>query len=114
LPSTEKTRSQHVRIALEQGTGRGWSRPSDHFGLALVENGLSHDHEEYLILGAKGFIIGDGKLNCGREKILETYYSIALKHGFAVAPNFQYVVNPAYNRDLRPVPIRALRLHWER
>jgi high affinity Mn2+ porin len=91
-----------------------WSRPADHFGLASVENGLSHDHEEHLSLGDKGFIIGDGKLNYGRQKILETYYSIALKHGFALAPNFQYVVNLAYNRDRGPVPICALRLHWER
>jgi len=55
LASTQKTRSQHVRIVLEQGTGRGWSRPSDHFGLAIVVNGLSHDHEEYLSLGGRGF-----------------------------------------------------------
>jgi hypothetical protein len=114
LPSTQNTRSQYVRIALDQGTGRGWSRPSDHFGLAFVENGLSHDHEEYLSLGGKGFIIGDGRLNYGREKILETFYSIALKHGFALAPNSQYVANPAYNRDGGPVPICALRLHWKR
>ncbi len=114
MPSTEKTRSEHVRIALEHGTGRGGSRPSDHFGLAFVENGLSHDHEEYLSLGGKGFILGDGRQNYGREKILETYYTIALKHGFALAPNFHYVVNLAYNRDRGPVPICALRLHWER
>ena len=44
-----------MRIALGQGTGRGWSRPSDRFGLAFVENRLSHDHEEYLSLGGKGF-----------------------------------------------------------
>jgi high affinity Mn2+ porin len=95
-------------------SGRRWSRPSDHFRLAFVENGLSHDHEEHLSLGGNGFIIGDGKLNYGREKVLETYYSIALKHGFALAPNFQYVVNLAYNRDRGPVPICALRLHWQR
>jgi high affinity Mn2+ porin len=95
-------------------SGRRWSRPSDHFGLAFVESGLSHDHEEYLRLGGKGFIIGDGRLNYGREKILETYYSMALKHGFALSPDFQYVANPAYNRDRGPVPIGSLRLHWER
>jgi high affinity Mn2+ porin len=94
--------------------GRRWGRPSDHFGLAFVENGLSLDHKEYLSLGGKGFIIGDGRLNYGREKIFETYYAIGLKHGFAISPNFQYVVNPAYNRDRGPVPICALRLHWER
>jgi high affinity Mn2+ porin len=94
--------------------GRRWRRPSDHFGLAYVENGLSHDHEEYLALGGEGFIIGDGKLNYGREKILETYYAIDLKRGLALSPDFQYVVNPAYNRDRGPVPICALRLHWER
>jgi high affinity Mn2+ porin len=94
--------------------GRPWGRPSDRIGLAFVENGLSHDHEEYLSLGGKGFIIGDGKLNYGRERILETYYLIALKDGFALSPDFQYVVSPAYNRDRGPVTIYALRLHWER
>jgi len=95
-------------------SGRRWRRRSDRFGLALVENGLSRDHADYLRLGGKGFIIGDGKLNYGREKILEAYYSIALKGGFAFSPDFQFVANPAYNRDRGPVPIWALRLHWER
>jgi high affinity Mn2+ porin len=94
-------------------SGSRWRRPSDHFGLAFVENGLSHDHEEYLSLGGKGFIIGDGKLNYRRERILETYYSIVLKHRFALSPDFQYVVNPAYNRDRGPVSVLGARLHWE-
>jgi high affinity Mn2+ porin len=93
--------------------GRRWGRSSDHLGLAFVGNGLSRDHADYLRLGGKGFIIGDGKLNYGHEKILETYYSIALKHGFVLSPDFQFVVDPAYNRDRGPVPIGALRLHWE-
>jgi len=94
--------------------GRRWRRTSDRFGLALVGNGLSKDHAQYLRLGGKGFIIGDGRLNYGHEKILETYYSFAVGKGLVLSPDFQYVANPAYNRDRGPVAISAVRFHWGR
>jgi hypothetical protein len=28
--------------------------------------------------------------------------------------NYQYVMNPAHNRDRGPVSIMSLRLHWEK
>jgi high affinity Mn2+ porin len=93
--------------------GDRWKRPADHFGVAMVVNGISKDHADYLRAGGKGFIIGDGRLNYGREKIIETYYSIALGKGFFISPDFQYVRNPAYNRDRGPVAIIAARVHWE-
>ena len=93
--------------------GTSWKRPNDHFGLALVESGLSKDHREYLAAGGSGFIVGDGKLNYGRERVLEAYYSASLGRGFTLSPDFQWAGNPAYNRDRGPVPIAALRIHWE-
>jgi high affinity Mn2+ porin len=93
--------------------GDRWKRSADYFGLAAVVNGLSKDHADYLRAGGKGFIIGDGALNYGREKIIETYYSFGLGKGFSISPDFQYVSNPAYNRDRGPAQIWALRFHWE-
>ena len=108
---TEIDRSGSGGVSLN---GRRWRRPSDHFGLAFVANGLSKDHSEYLRLGGKGFIIGDGKLNYGKEVILESYYSVALRWGVSISPDFQYVMHPAYNRDRGPVAIYAVRFHWEK
>jgi high affinity Mn2+ porin len=94
-------------------SGRPWKRPNDHFGVALVESGLSRDHREFLAAGGMGFIIGDGKLDYGREHVLEAYYAVSLGKGFAVSPDLQWAHNPAYNRDRGPVPMAALRVHWE-
>jgi high affinity Mn2+ porin len=94
--------------------GLHWKRKSDTLGVALVANGISRDHREYLATGGYGFIIGDGKLNYGKEVILESYYSVTLRWGLSISPNFQYVTDPAYNRDRGPVPIYAMRFHWEK
>jgi hypothetical protein len=55
--------------------GTEWHRPRDKFGVALVGNGISHNHREYLALGGLGFVLGDGRLTYGPEKIVETYYN---------------------------------------
>lgn len=83
-------------------------------GIALVANGISRDHRDYLAAGGDGFIIGDGKLNYGKEVILESYYSVALRWGVSISPDFQYATDHAYNRDRGPVPIYAVRFHWGR
>src|SRR5271165_998624 len=93
--------------------GRKWGRPQDRFGIAAASNALSGDHREYLALGGKGFIIGDGALNYGRENILESYYTVHVWKGLYVAPDVQYIVNPAYNRDRGPVVVPGFRLHIE-
>ena len=94
--------------------GSHWKRKDDTLGAALVANGISRDHREYLAAGGYGFIIGDGRLNYGHENIFETYYSLAVGKGLVLSPDFQYVANPAYNRDRGPVSIYAVRVHWER
>ncbi|HTR23016.1 MAG TPA: carbohydrate porin [Terriglobales bacterium] len=93
--------------------GRRWHRRYDRAGMAFASNALSGDHRRYLALGGKGFIIGDGTLNYGREKIVETYYTAHLWKGFYGSTGVQYVTNPAYNRDRGPVVIPTLRFHVE-
>ncbi|MFO0804227.1 MAG: carbohydrate porin [Gemmataceae bacterium] len=96
-----------------QFAGNRWRRPNDRFGLAMVFNGLSNAHRDYLAAGGIGFIIGDGRLRYGPEEIAELYYNLALKPGMVVAFDLQGVNNPAYNRDRGPAAIAAIRLHYE-
>jgi high affinity Mn2+ porin len=94
--------------------GVAWSRKDDHFGFAQIVNGLSHDHRNYLQAGGYGFIIGDGKLNYGLECISELYYSFVLKNShMAISPDYQLILNPAYNKDRGPVHVFGLRMHIE-
>ncbi len=92
--------------------GRRWSRPDDTVGLALVANGISRVHEEFLNAGGLGILVGDGKLpHPGPESILETYYQVPIHRVAQVSLDYQFVNNPAYNRDRGPVSIFAVRLH---
>jgi len=93
--------------------GSAWHRKADRAGLAFVSNGISHDHSEYLALGGLGFLLGDGRLNYGRENIVETYYTLHLWRGIYPAIALQYIDNPGYNRDRGPVIVPSLRLHVE-
>ena len=81
----------------------------------MVANGISPEHQAYLAAGGYGFIIGDGALNYGLEKIVEVYYSIDLhRYHAAISPDYQFMVNPGYNRDRSgPVYVVAVRLHVE-
>jgi high affinity Mn2+ porin len=93
--------------------GTPWHRPDDVTGLALVVNGLSHDHLTYLTAGGQGFMLGDGGLNYSPEEILEFYYLYKLSKPVGISPDFQYVRNPAYNADRGPAAVFALRLHYQ-
>lgn len=95
------------------GSGKHWGRNLDHLGSAFVSNGISHDHQKYLALGGDGFILGDGRLNDGRENIAELYYTLHLWRGIYPSFDFEYVDHPGYNRDRGPVFVPALRLHLE-
>ncbi len=94
--------------------GDRWHRPNDTFGLAGVINGLSRDAREYFSAGGLGILIGDGKLpHYGVEKIAETYYSVHVVEHLTVAADYQYIENPAYNRDRGPVSVFGFRVHAE-
>ncbi len=92
-------------------TGARWKRPGDRVGTAFVSNGLSDAHREYLRLGGLGFLLGDGRLNYGRENTLESYYTARLWRGVSASAGLQYIRYPGYNRDRGPVLVEMGRLH---
>ncbi|HEX3121707.1 MAG TPA: carbohydrate porin [Rhodanobacteraceae bacterium] len=94
--------------------GSHWSRANDTFGLAAVINELSAPAQRYFAAGGLGILIGDGLLpRPGQERIAETYYAIPLTEHITITADYQYVANPAYNRDRGPVSIIGARLHGE-
>jgi hypothetical protein len=93
--------------------GTPWHRAEDKVGAAFVVDALSRDHREYLALGGLGFILGDGRLTYGLEKIFETYYTAHLWRGISMAFDFQEVTNPGYNMDRGPASVYSIRLHVE-
>jgi carbohydrate-selective porin OprB len=95
------------------GNGKRWHRKFDRAGLVFVSNGISRDHQQYLALGGSGFLLGDGRLNYGRENIIETYYTLHVWRGIYPSFGLQRINNPGYNRDRGPVIVPTLRLHVE-
>ena len=94
-------------------SGRWWHRKYDRAGVALVTNGICKDHQTYLADGGLGFLLGDGKLNYGRENIVESYYTAHIWRGIYLAPGLQHIVNPGYNRDRGPALVPSFRAHVE-
>jgi hypothetical protein len=93
--------------------GKVWRRPKDKVGEAFIVDGITGDHARYLQLGGLGFIIGDGGLRYGTEKIFETFYTATVWEGVSVAFDWQHVTNPGYNMDRGPVSILGFRIHLE-
>jgi high affinity Mn2+ porin len=108
---TEIDRSLSLGAVLK---GTSWKRKDDELGLAFVGNGISKDHKDYLAAGGYGFIIGDGQLNYSPELIAEVYYKVnAYQHKLWLSPDYQFIANPAYNKDRGPVNVFSLRAHVE-
>ena len=93
--------------------GGDWRRPGDTFGLAGIVSGASRDNQRFLEAGGTDMLDGDGALSYGPEKILETYYDLQVWRSVRAAFDYQFVTDPAFNRDRGPVSIFAVRLHWE-
>jgi high affinity Mn2+ porin len=93
--------------------GFDWRHGDGKLGVAAVSNGISDSHREYLELGGKGFLLGDGTLHYGRETILEAYYTQRVYRGVFPAVGLQLIENPGYNTDRGPVAVGSLRLHLE-
>jgi hypothetical protein len=94
--------------------GTAWKRMDDIVGLAQVVNGISADHRAFLKAGGYGFIIGDGNLNYGHEAITEFYYNARLTESLYLSFDYQFVMNPAYNKDRKgPVHVFGIRGHVE-
>jgi len=92
-------------------SGARWHRPEDKLGLATVSNAIKRDHQNYLKNGGLGFLLGDGRLNYGRENILESYYNLHVWHGLFYALDVQHIGDPGYNRDHGPVWVGSIRMH---
>jgi high affinity Mn2+ porin len=92
-------------------TGKSWHRKNDRAGVAFVANGIVAAHQEYLALGGLGFLLGDGGLTYGPEKIFEGFYTTHLWRGFFASFDLQHVINPGYNKDRGPALVPAVRLH---
>ncbi|HWY31250.1 MAG TPA: carbohydrate porin [Candidatus Acidoferrum sp.] len=93
--------------------GQSWHRPEDTFGLAGIVSGASSANRAFLQAGGEDMLDGDGALNYGWEKALETYYDFAVWQTVHFTLDYQFIVNPAFNRDRGPVSVFGARLHWE-
>jgi len=108
----EFTDVDHALAAGLSLKGTRWGRPGDTVGLAAMRNALSAARQRYLAAGGLGILVGDGRLpHAGAEAIVESYYAAAVGPAAAVTLDYQYVTNPAFNRDRGPVSVFALRLH---
>jgi high affinity Mn2+ porin len=92
-------------------TGERWKRRNDRAGVVFVMNGIVAAHQQYLALGGKGFLLGDGALTYGHEKIFEGFYTVHLWRGIFGSFDLQHINNPGYNKDRGPVVVPAVRLH---
>jgi high affinity Mn2+ porin len=91
--------------------GNAWHRRNDRAGVAFVANGIASAHQQYLALGGLGFILGDGGLTYGPEKIFEGFYTAHVWRGIFASFDLQHINNPGYNMVRGPVTVGGLRLH---
>jgi high affinity Mn2+ porin len=105
---TEDDRTAEVGVFF---AGSSWNRPNDRVGAAFVANGIVAAHQRYLALGGLGFLLGDGALTYGSEKIIESFYTAHLWRGFFSSFDFQHLNNPGYNQARGPVTVTTLRFH---
>jgi hypothetical protein len=103
---------QTVEIGADH-TGDRWKRKIDKVGAVFISNAIKSDHQRYLQLGGKGFLLGDGGLMYGRENIFEAYYNAHVWQGFFTGVGLQHINNPGYNRVRGPVLVPSVRFHLE-
>ncbi|HEV2378530.1 MAG TPA: carbohydrate porin [Terriglobia bacterium] len=107
---TDVDRTASAGLSLK---GARWRRPQDTVGLAVIVNGISAVHRQYLAAGGLGITVGDRALDYRAERIAETYYNWKIAKHFELSPDYQFAQDPAYNHARGPVNIFALRLHTE-
>jgi high affinity Mn2+ porin len=94
-----------------QVSGVRWGRGREVFAIAAEDHGLSPLHREYLAMGGHGFLLGDGRLTYGHERIVEAYYRLQVGRFVQISPDLQQVWNPGYNRDRGPATVLGVRLN---
>ena len=92
--------------------GEFWKRANDTVGLAGVINGISAVHREFFAAGGTGILAGDGNLSYGLETAMEAYYDFQIWKTLHGALDYQFISDPAFNRDRGPVSVLGARLHW--
>lgn len=93
--------------------GGFWNRPLDVYGLAGVVSALSGQHRLYLEDGGVGILAGDGTLSYGLEKAMETYYNCHIWRSLYLTADYQFIVDPAFNRARGPISVIGGRVHWQ-
>jgi high affinity Mn2+ porin len=93
--------------------GESWRRPEDTFGVAGILNAISGSHRAFFEAGGTGILAGDGALSYSIEKIVETYYDAKIWKSMHLSFDYQFIADPAFNRDRGPVSVLGARLHWE-
>ena len=93
--------------------GERWHRPDDTVALASIVSFASRDNQKFLKAGGTDMLSGDGRLTYSPEKALETYYDFKIFKSFHCTVDYQFIADPAFNRDRGPVSIFGARLHWE-
>lgn len=93
-----------------------FKRPNDMIRIGFAINDISKEHAAYLKAGGYGFIIGDGlgnyPMGLAPEMIMELQYNFHYS-SMTLSPDYQFVINPAYNPARGPVNIFGLRAHFE-
>ncbi len=106
---TEINRSASAGFSLK---GLRWGRPNDTVGIAGAVNALSDAARRYFAAGGMGILIGDGQLpHYATENIAEVYYQARMTAWLSASVDYQFIANPAYNRDRGPVSFFGARLH---
>lgn len=107
------TEVDHLLSVGGQLDGLHWWRPADRVGLAYVIANLSARHEQYLAAGGAGFVVGDGRIDYGAERVLETYYRLQPIEHVQLAADYQHIDHPGYNRARGPADVIGFRVHLE-
>jgi high affinity Mn2+ porin len=105
---TEVDRTGEIGIFTK---GDKWKRRNDRAGAVFVANAVVAAHQQYLALGGFGFLLGDGALTYGPEKIFEGFYTAHVWRGLFASFDLQHVNNPGYNQARGPVFVPGLRFH---
>lgn len=116
-PSKEPFEFIDVDAAMSAGVemkGKRWGRDDDNVALGLVFNTITAEHAAYFNRGGLGILVGDGKLpHPGDEFITELQYDLAAQKWLKLSADYQFVLDPAYNRDRGPVSVLGARVHAE-
>jgi hypothetical protein len=105
---TEADRALSVGAQL---SGVHWRRSGDQIGVAVDFSGLASAHRAYLAAGGCGFMLCDGALDYGRERVVEAYYRLQFGHNLQLSPDLQWIANPGYNHARGPARVVGLRMH---